>query len=58
MKNLVKAPVLVHYNLELLAGDASNYSFGAVISHIMPDGSERPVAFASRTLTNNDYILR
>ena len=27
---------------------------GAVISHVLPDGSERPVAFASRTLTPSE----
>ena len=50
---IVKPNVLVHYDPDLpirLAGDASAYGVGAVISHIMPNGSERPIAFASRTL--------
>ena len=54
---LISSHVLVHYNPELplrLAGDASNYGIGAVISHMMPDGSERPVAFASCTLTSSE----
>ena len=45
--------VLVHYNPELpikLAGEVSAYSRGAIISHVMPDNTERPIAFASRTL--------
>ena len=46
--------LLVHYDDSkplVLACDASPCGLGAVLSHIMPDGVERPVAYASRTLT-------
>jgi hypothetical protein len=49
--------VLTHYNPDLpvrLACDASPFRLGAVLSHIMPDGSERPIAFASRSLTKSE----
>ena len=56
-QKLVEAPVLAHYDPDfpiVLAGDASAYGVGAVISHKMPDGSERPVAYASRTLSKSE----
>ncbi|CAC5423727.1 unnamed protein product [Mytilus coruscus] len=49
--------VLTHYNPELpvrLACDASPFGLGAVLSHVMPDGSERPISFASRRLTKSE----
>ncbi len=50
---IVSPNILVHYDSLLpirLAGDASSYGVGAVISHNMPNGDEHPIAFASRTL--------
>ncbi|KAK3750552.1 hypothetical protein QZH41_011085, partial [Actinostola sp. cb2023] len=45
--------VLVHFNPKLpviLETDASQYGVGAVISHRFPNGDERPIAYASRSL--------
>ena len=57
-KDLLISPnVLVHYDPNLpikLEADASSYGVGAVISHVMPDNSERPIAFASHTLTKSE----
>ncbi|XP_063897445.1 uncharacterized protein K02A2.6-like [Helicoverpa armigera] len=44
---------LVGYDLQkelLLICDSSEYGLGAIIAHVMDDGSERPVMMASRTL--------
>ena len=54
---IVSTSVLTHYNPKLpitLAGDASAYGIGAVISLILPDGSEKPIAFASRSLSTSE----
>lgn len=53
-QKLVSSQVLVQYNPDLplrLATDASPYGVGAVISHVFPNGEEKPITFASRTLT-------
>ncbi|CAC5418671.1 unnamed protein product [Mytilus coruscus] len=53
-KDLVTSEqVLCHYDPELpirLACDASPFGLRAVLSHKMQDGTERPIAFASRLL--------
>ena len=54
---LISSQVLMHYDPTkpiTLAADASAYGIGAVIAHTLPDGSERPVAFASRTLSPSE----
>ena len=54
-KALLMSPnLLVHYDVNrelVLTCDASEYGLGAVLSHKMEDGSERPIRYASRTLT-------
>lgn len=54
-KLLISSQLLVHFDPNLpitLACDASNYGIGAVLAHTLPNGSEKPIAYASRTLNS------
>ena len=56
-EKLSTAEVLAHYDPRVpirLAGDASLYGIGTVLSHVFADGTEQPVAYASRTLLPNE----
>lgn len=53
-KQMSSDTVLIHYDPKLplvLAVDASPYGVGAVLSHTYPDGTEKPIQFASQTLS-------
>ena len=52
---LVSSSLLVHFDPKLpllLACDAYAYGIGAVLAHKMPDGSEKPIGYASCTLNS------
>ncbi len=56
-QSLVSSDVLIHYDPNLhisLAGEASAYGLGAIISHTLSNGTERPIAFTSRTLSKTE----
>ena len=56
-QRLAEAPVLAHYDPSLplvMAADALAYGIGAVVSHRLPDGTDQPIAYASRTLSKSE----
>ena len=55
--SLSSAHMLVHYDPSLpvvLESDAIQYGIGAVILHRFPNGDERPIAHASRSLNSSE----
>src|SRR5208283_3828486 len=58
LKNeLVSTKVLAHFDIRRptqVTTDASAVAIGAVLSQTQLDGTERPVAFASRTLSSTE----
>jgi len=58
-KILCEDSQLVHFDVKKpvkLFCDASAYGVGACLVHVMPNSQERPVAYASRTLTAAERI--
>jgi hypothetical protein len=58
-KLLTSSQLLIHFNPQLpllLAFDASAYDIGAVLAHKLPDGSEKPIGYASRTQNSAERI--
>ena len=56
-ESLVSSQVLIHYDPSLpirLAADASAYGIGAVLSHVLDDGTECPIAYVSKTLSPSE----
>ena len=53
---LLNSSALVHFDPKLpivVVADSSSYGIGAVLCHLI-DGEERPICFASRTLTTSE----
>lgn len=56
---LCSGRLVFHYDSNkplTLAGDASLYRLGAVLSHVLADWTEKPIAYIFRTLTSAEII--
>ena len=54
MQIIIKSNLLIHGDPKkplMIACDASTYAVGAVLSHLMPDWSKKPIMFTSRMLS-------
>ncbi|CAM1324956.1 Uncharacterised protein r2_g3383 [Pycnogonum litorale] len=54
---LQSSDLLVHYDPAKpvrLSCDASPYGIGAVLSHVLPNGEDKPISYASRTLSPSE----
>ncbi|KAL7290669.1 hypothetical protein TKK_0015428 [Trichogramma kaykai] len=56
-RELISERVLAHYDPKkkiVLACDASAYGLSAILSHVFDDGSERPIAYASKKIPKKE----
>ena len=51
---MISPRVLAHYEILILACDASHYGLHAILSHRYKDRSERPIAYASKRIPEKE----